>query len=426
MRAMQADPADPRRTVWSAFPQTNLRQSCRRAGIVAVLLLSGCVSRPPAPSPSYPPSSTSVRPDGQPAPITSAPDTPPIDSRLQPARDALARQDYISVLRALETARSQGAPRAALLETQADLFKATGYLDREIATLRDWTKVRPTDHRPWIKLFHIYLDLGWRAEAREASDQAIRLKAEDPRSQITRALYYYRSNDAIQGVAAMEAARRLAPDKPEYANLQAALLVKAKRYAEADALLRGLLAQKPDSIPDSLLLAQVLIAQEKMPEAEATLQGILKQSPGNIDARYHLGLLAQKRGDFAAATRFMQQVVQQDRGYSNALFVLGRLYTRQGRVEEGRQLLQTYKTMEDNTGRFETLLSRLQTRANDPELHYQLAKQRLAAEELPQAIVELRRTLELRPKDRKARAELIAALKRHGRATEAQQLAAEK
>jgi len=355
------------------------------------------------------------------SPPTESPPSP-VDPRLVPARDALARQDYVEALRACRAARKGGAPLPAVLETEAEIFKATAYLDREIEALKRWAIAVPRDHRPWLKLFYIYLDLGWRPEARQASERALRLAPDDPRSHVARALFYYRSEDAALGVKAIEAARRLAPERTEYIHLHASLLLKARRSAEAEATIRQALARDPSRPSDNLLLAQALLAQDRQQEAAAVLQNILQSHPDDIDARYHLGLLAQKRGDVAEATRYMERVAAQDRGYSNTLWILGRLYVQQGREAEGRELLQTFKTMEERTGRFETLLSRLRTRPDDPGLHHQLARQRLAADELPQAIVELRRTLELRPHDARARADLIAALKRHGRRTEAAQL----
>ena len=63
----------------------------------------------------------------------------------------------------------------------------------------------------------------------------------------------------------------------------------------------------------------------------------------------------------------------------------------------------------------------LGARPQDPALHHRLAGFHLQSGELPQAVVELRRVLALRPDDRRAQQELAAALKRQGRFTEARQ-----
>jgi Flp pilus assembly protein TadD len=134
--------------------------------------------------------------------------------------------------------------------------------------------------------------------------------------------------------------------------------------------------------------------------------------------------MAEKRGDLPEATRQLERAAAMDAQYSHVLWHLGRIYLRQGRTEEGQKLLKRFRKMDANTGAYETALLQLSGRPNDPALHYTIAGFHLAADELPQAVVELRRVLELKPGDARARQDLIAALRRQGRLSEARHLSA--
>src|SRR5206468_3780664 len=83
------------------------------------------------------------------------------DPRLTAAKDALLHRDFSGAFRLCDAARKQGAASPDILEMQAAIFKETGYLDKEIEALKRWTTAAPREVRPWIKLFYIYMDLGW-------------------------------------------------------------------------------------------------------------------------------------------------------------------------------------------------------------------------------------------------------------------------
>jgi cytochrome c-type biogenesis protein CcmH/NrfG len=350
-------------------------------------------------------------------------DSLPHDPRLHSALDALRRQDYPQALRLCESARKQGVAQAEVLPIEAEVFKATEYLDREIETLRRWIDTDPRNHRPWLKLFHIYLDLGWKAEAAEASEYALRLAPRDPRVHIARALFFYRSNEPTVGLQHIDRARQLDPSMPALINLHTTILLKALRFAEAEALIRKSLDKPPHPIASLLLLAQALLGQDKTQEAVALFQEVQQREPQNVEAAYQLGVIAHRQNNLAEAARQLETAARIDSQYSNVLWHLGRIYREQGREEEGSKLMRVFKKMDENTLAFETALARLQSRPNNPEVHYRLAQFRLSADELPQAIVELRRTLQLRPGHLKARRDLIEALRRHGRVTESRKLA---
>jgi predicted Zn-dependent protease len=344
------------------------------------------------------------------------------DPRLAAARAALDQKDYRAALRLCELARREGVPPVATLELETEIFKQTEYLDREIETLRQWQAAAPQDAQPWLRLFYIYLDLGWRRRAAEASEQALRLAPGSPRSRVTRALVFYRSNEPALGVPPIDEAIRLDPTNLEQANLKATILLKAKRFPEAEAVARAALARDPRRPANRMVLAQALLGQHKTAEAAAELREVEKSQPGDIAAIYELGVLAEKERNLPEATRQFERAAAIDAQYSKLLWHLGRVYMQTGREEQGKKLLKTFQQMDANTNAFETALARLDARPDDPQLHAQLARFHLNEGELPAAVVELRAALARSPHDARIRRELAAALARQGRATEAKEL----
>lgn len=346
----------------------------------------------------------------------------PVDPRVAHIHAAREAQNFVGALKQCRVARTQGVPLPLILEQEADIYKATGYLDKERETLTAWSKAAPKDARPWVKRFYLDINMGWRKEAEQASAHALRLAPEDARSYVTRAILHYRSNEPALGLPDVMRARRLAPQNHAYLNLHATILIKAGQAEAAETVARELAARAPEEPKHRLLLAMALVRGGKVAEGEALLRALQAEMPNSAEAAYETGLLAEKRGDLAEAERQFERAASLDSGYGNVLFCLGRIYVKQGRAEEGRALQKQFKTMDAHASDFETALNRLRSRPDDPKLHHQLAKIYLADKELPQAILELRRVLELRPHDKQAQRDLITALKQHGRLTEAQRL----
>ena len=340
------------------------------------------------------------------------------DARLNAAYAALQVKSLTGAYRLSVLAEQRGARRSDVLSLQAQIFRDADYLDREMATLQQWTVLAPQDPLPWLKLFYIYLDLGWRHEAENASRKAYDRAPHNPRCFVARALLAYRSNNPSAGLPAIEMAQQLDPTNLDLKNLHAGLLMKDLRFRDAEVKLRHILKTEPQSNINRLALAQALLGQNKRSEAEALLRTLLQQEPNNVEAAFQSGLLAQHRHDLPEATRLFEKAAAIDLQYSTVMWNLGHLYIQQGRTEEGKKLLKLFSQMDTNESDFETLLKRLETRPNDISLHYHLARFHQGAGELSQAIVELRRVLQLHPTDSAARKDLAVVLARVGRATE--------
>src|SRR5947199_403388 len=83
------------------------------------------------------------------------------------------------------------APPAEVLAVESQVFRGTDYLDKEIDTLQRWARAAPKDYRPLLRLFYVYLDLGWRHEAGLMSEQALRLAPTEAGCQEAGAISHY-------------------------------------------------------------------------------------------------------------------------------------------------------------------------------------------------------------------------------------------
>lgn len=333
------------------------------------------------------------------------------------------RGDFAAALRLCAAAEKRTASRLAALRAEVEIYRRADYLDREIATLRRIAALAPGDVDTRLRLVYICLDLGWWREAADASAAAIQRAPANPRAQVARAVVLYRSPAPAAAIPFARQAVRLAPDRPEYQNLLATILIKSRQFAEAEAVLRPALAKDPADRSNHLALASALVKQNRLPEAEAEYREILKREPAQMDAVYGLADVAEVQGRLDDAIRHFEEIARRDVSYANVAWRLGRLDMKRGRKKEGADLIATYKKMEAATSTYENALTRLRSRPQDAGLHLTLAQCHLDVGELPQAIAEFRRVLEMRPKDMAARRDLARALAAAGRKTEAATIA---
>jgi tetratricopeptide (TPR) repeat protein len=236
---------------------------------------------------------------------------------------------------------------------------------------------------------------------------------------MARAISFYRSPEPIKALPFVEAAVAQKKDDPAAANLKAAILLKSRRFVAAETAARRAVALDSNNASNHLALGHSLLNLGRIEESKKSFEESLRLDPGSLEAMFQLGVIAQKRGDQSAAVGYFEQAAAKDAQFGNVAFKLGTLYARQGRASEGKKLMEMFRKMDAATSAYETALSQLYARPNDPGIHYKLARFHLDALEFPQAIAELKKTLELNPAYPQAKRDLIHALMRHGRATEA-------
>ena len=389
--------------------------------VTVLVLFISC--RPHTPPPIAPViSSANAAKTTEPTPVAEPIQTSQGNPLYSSAREALDRQDYRTAFSQVKQALSKGAPKAEGLEIRADIFKATGYLDRCIETLKEWQALKRDDLSPSHRLFFEYSQLGWRKEAEDAWKRMASLAPNDPRTLQAKALLGFRSQQPSVGIAPIAAARKLDPKNRTLFEIQLSILNAAGKGAEAEAAMRDFLKFDSLTLADQKLLLATYILQKKIPEANELVNRLVTQAPQDAEIQFQLGTLSEKKGDLKAASLAYEKAVSIDRGYGNALWKLGHSYIALGRGEEGKRLMREYEKHDKYTGNFETCLKQLESRPADPELHLKLANFHIESEELPEAVVELKRTLELRPKSQNVKPKLKEILMKQGRLTEANQI----
>jgi len=171
------------------------------------------------------------------------------------------------------------------------------------------------------------------------------------------------------------------PSLPHELLDEAAALHRAGRFGEAEAKLRGLLADRPSDIGALQTLGAVLAAQNRYADAEQTFAAALALDPDAVDVLYNLGLLHQMAGRHDAAIECYGKVLSLA-GPSPELFNnFGLALAQAGRAAEAAEAYQ--RAIAAAPGNVEPLLN--------------LAKLRMGAGELIEPAFLLERALALRP-----------------------------
>jgi tetratricopeptide (TPR) repeat protein len=132
-------------------------------------------------------------------------------------------------------------------------------------------------------------------------------------------------------------------------------------------------------------------------------QQILAATPEDPTARYYLGLCYQRKKQIPDALKELEWVYQRTPDFEQTRLILGQLYISSGHAEEGRRILEQERQIREREERRSRAGYRVATRPNDPNAHRELGKLYREIGDLPRAIVELEKTLELKPDDAEAR-----------------------
>ncbi|MDE3200665.1 MAG: tetratricopeptide repeat protein [Acidobacteriota bacterium] len=136
--------------------------------------------------------------------------------------------------------------------------------------------------------------------------------------------------------AAEQAYRRLLKNDPKSAEGEeglAHLLLKQKKYGEAETLLRAALVQSPDDPSLTAQLAAALAAQNK-PEALPLMEKLHTQRPGDQDITRMLADLRAQAGDVAGADALDVQLLAANPGDTDLLVDHGQNLIRQEKFKE--------------------------------------------------------------------------------------------
>ncbi len=150
---------------------------------------------------------------------------------------------------------------------------------------------------------------------------------------------HYQLNAPEAAVTALEAARRIDPDRPDVLELLGRAQLALSRDALAvEPLEQAVAAGAGDGA--RLLLARALLGADRPAEAAAHLDAVAAAFP--VEVAFERGRLARATGDLEGAARSFRRALTLDRTHLAATYALGQTLQRLGRREEGLEMLERH------------------------------------------------------------------------------------
>jgi tetratricopeptide (TPR) repeat protein len=320
-------------------------------------------------------------------------------------------------MQALHAAQQEQLPRALqLLEENthrypkhvaswqllADVAHDRARMDRELDACRRLIRLSPHDVPTLVRLGNLYLSLEWYAQAEPLFGRALQIAPDDPRAIIGQVSYWYIVNTPRKSIARLQQALRKHPENDQFWHALAENHLSLSEYAQAEQAARRGLQANPQNLPLRKELAQILLATGRLPEAEAALRQVLQERPGDLDSVYLLGTAIEQQGRTSEAQHLYETIANVPGEPNPALYRLGRLYLRQGRQAEGKALLARHEQAKQRQESANDLLQRLWKHDTAAD-HYAVAILYQHRKDIPRAIIEAERTLELAPQHRSAK-----------------------
>jgi tetratricopeptide (TPR) repeat protein len=291
------------------------------------------------------------------------------------------------------------------------LYDAAGRPDEAIEYYKKAIAANPTDGGPAALLAYRYLSLGWSDDARRILDTAINVSPRNPRLYVARGLIYHQT--AADGAAekALLKARELAPGDFTIIPPLIHVYRDLHNYAEALHLVDEGLAHDPADLSLQEERANILLESQQTRQAFDMAEQVLQKEPSRLDAKYVRALAQRNLGNNAAAIRDLEDIRLTEPSYRQTVPILSSLYFRSGKPDRGQRLADEERRTNGTRRAFERLTGQVANRSTDVAGHRQLGKFYLNTGQLPRAIIELRRMLELRPGDSEAQHLLELAMR---------------
>ena len=308
---------------------------------------------------------------------------------------------------------------------RAQPARSGGLHDLSIEELRKALALDPDDLTSLTLLAYKYVAVGWNTEAESLLSLALAKQPDNVRLHVTMALVHFQTGQMAAAEQQLLIARRLAPKDPTVI----APLIEVYRHSQRyDDALR-IIAEAMPSLPDKLALylekAQVYVEMERPTEAISAANESLKMSPGLLRALYIRAVAYKVAGDSASAIRDFEQVRAGDARTDQTLLLLGQLYIQQGQPEKGKPLVEEYRRNLEVAQKLARLILRVASLPNDWKSHLDLGTFYCRVGSYPRAIVELKRTLILKPGQNEALRLLVKSLQAVHRDREASAFSAQ-
>jgi tetratricopeptide (TPR) repeat protein len=254
----------------------------------------------------------------------------------------------------------------------------------------------------------------------EAADRALVLKPDWDRAVMVKAEILGKASSS-QAVAYLEAALAKSPQSRPLKVALAQHLVEQKRYAEARALYRSILASDPSQRELQFGAAVLSVQMKDWDAAEADLQALKRAGYGESgQVEYYLAQVAEERGDLDQAIARYREVPEGERAWLAQLRIAA-VMGKQGRRDEARRFLadlpavtieqrvqvrqteaQIYRDANDNARALAILDKAVAELPDSTDLIYDRAMVLEKLDRLDEAEKALRRLVEMKPDDAQA------------------------
>ena len=142
-------------------------------------------------------------------------------------------------------------------------------------------------------------------------------------------------------------------------------LARARRWADAEGLLREILAEVPGHVSARNVLALACLQQGRTEEAEKEYGESLAVEPRQYRVLHMLGCLNLERGDLDEAERFHRQSLELAPGFVEGWVHLGFLAVQRGREPEAREWFQKALAAEPDSPRTRQTIADLYFKEED-------------------------------------------------------------
>lgn len=224
-----------------------------------------------------------------------------------------------------------------------------------------------------------------------------------------------------KNLAALEALGRAVAldDDPRFRYARAMCALNLGDLDTAEAELEATVEGAPDHAEALFQLAKLRVDRGDYEAALPKLERALSADPRHLEARYLVGLARLQTGRPAEAAQALEAVVEEVPGHSGALYNLGRALIAAGREAEGRRRLEQFAATSELRDEIDFLRRAVQRNPGNLEGRLVLAAKLLAAGKAADALTELTAARSLDPGRAEIYLGLAEALRRLGRAEDA-------